>query len=198
MEKERLRRAILTTLCAFVLSFAYVSPAAAQTIDLGKPLLLVAVPALGGLYHHKVLVAVPSGNDTHIGLILNGATRIRMETIFPDHPPSAKVVEPVYYGGPIREDAILALLRRDPGGPSLHLFDDLFLTANVTVIDKIIEQTPNGARYFVGFVGWRPGELASELETGYWHAFDADTDAVLRKSTDGMWEEFVQKAKNGI
>ena len=175
---------ILTTACA------------ARAQDLAKPMVLVASPDLAGPYSHTALIVVPMG-DRHIGFILNRATESRLATLFPEHAPSAKVADPVFYGGPEASNALFALLRRDPGQPSIHLFGDLFVTGNDKSIDRIIEQTPNDARYFAGFVGWTAGELAKEIEAGYWYVGAPDAALVFHKNTDTMWEELVTRLGNG-
>lgn len=195
MKKGRTLQRIVITVCLLFLALGYVGSAAAQAnTDLSKPLLLVATPELLGLYSHAVLIAVPMEGDRHIGFIVNRATKMTMAKLFPDHAPSAKVVDPVYFGGPEASETLFALLRRDPGKPSKRLSQDLFVVANGKAIDKVIETTPNEARYLAGFVGWKPGELAYEFKSGAWYAFDADADAVFRKSADSLWEEYVQKA----
>jgi putative transcriptional regulator len=169
---------------------------AARAQDLGKPLVLVASPELQGGYSRTTLLVVPMG-DRHIGFILNRASNVKLSTLYPEHGPSAKVTEPVFVGGPEAAHALFALVPRNPGGSSLRLFGDLFVTANAKIIDSIIEDTPNDARYYAGFVGWRPGELAKELESGYWYTTEADTELVLRKDTSHMWEELVKRLGNG-
>ena len=183
-------RALLGVCLLFVLPFG----AAAQAQDLRKPMLLVAKPTLQGPYTKTALLVVAVG-DKHIGFILNRATGVTMGKVFPDHAPSAKVVDPIYFGGPEAADSIFALVRRDPGAPSLQLFADLFMTGNGQNIDRIIEQTPNDARYFAGFVGWMPGELADELEQGCWYAAEPEAAQVFRPDSASMWEELVRKAK---
>ncbi len=160
--------------------------------DLGKPLLLVASPDLKGPYTQTALIVVPMGNR-HVGFIINRASNTRLSSAFPDHAPSAKVIDPIYFGGPEAPEAIFALLRRDPGKPSLNLFGDLYLTANGSSIDRIIEQTPNDARYIAGFVGWQPGELDAEIRKGFWFVGDADTSVVFRKDTSQVWEDLVKR-----
>jgi len=160
-----------------------------------RPLLLVAAPELQGLYSHTTLLVVPAAGGQHLGFILNRATDVKLATLFPDHPPSAKVADPVYFGGPEMVEAIFAIVRRDPGGPALHLFGELFVTGNAVAVDQIIEQTPNDARYFAGFVGWQPGELAKELEAGYWYAAEPDEKLLFRKDTAEMWEELVKRLR---
>jgi len=168
-----------------------------QAQDLSKPMLLVAQPSLQGPYSHTALLVVPMG-DKHMGFILNRQTPLRLENAFPDHAPSKKVIDPIYFGGPEASDALFAVLQRDPGQPSIHLFANLYLTGNGTNIDRIIEQTPNDARYFAGFVGWMPQELEKEIAAGYWFVGDADVAQVLRKDTSTMWEELLKRFGKGV
>jgi putative AlgH/UPF0301 family transcriptional regulator len=177
------------TLLAWLLAAA---ACAASAEDLGKPQLLVATPELKGLYGRTALLAVPLEGQ-HIGFILNRATDLKLATLFPDHVPSAKVVDPVYFGGPEMVGAIFAVVRSDPGGAALPLFDDLFVTASAPAVDRIIEQTPNDARYFAGFVAWRPGELAKEIETGYWYVADPEAALIFNKDPGSMWEALVKR-----
>ena len=170
--------------------------AAAQAQDLGKPLLLVASPALQGFYAETTLIAVPIG-DRHLGFIVNRATELRLATLFPSHEPSAKVADPIYVGGPEMADSIFAVVRRDPGDKSLRLFGELFVVANADGVDRIIEQTPNDARYFAGFVGWQAGELAKEIDAGCWYVADPDPAFFFRQDTGAMWEELVKRLGNG-
>ena len=179
---------------AVVLGWALaLGAAAANAQNLARPVLLVAKPALKGAYAHTVLIAVPKG-DQHVGLILNRSTGQRMASVFPDHAPSKQVKEPIYFGGPEAADALFAVLRRDPGEASLHLFGDLYMTGNAGTIDAIIERTPNEARYFAGFVGWRPRELEAEVRRGFWYVDDADVSEVFRQDAgEAMWEEHSQR-----
>src|SRR3954465_13404557 len=160
---KRVLGAILLVVCASVV----------RAQDLAQPMLLVAHPALQGPYSHTALLVVPMG-DKHIGFILNRASETKLASAFPDHAPSKKVIDPIYFGGPEAADALFAVVKRDPGGPSIHLFGELYVTGNGKAIDQIIEQTPNDARYFAGFVGWMPEELAKEIAAGYWFTGAAD------------------------
>jgi len=167
-------------------------PGVAEAQDLAKPLLLVAKPELKGPYNHTALLVVPV-DGRHIGFILNRATEVKLGALFPDHAPSAKVADPVYFGGPERVNAIFAIVARNPGAPSVRLFGDLHVTAQAEVVDRIIEQTPNDARYFAGFVGWRPGELAAELESGFWYTAEPEAALVFSDDTGAMWESLIRR-----
>jgi putative transcriptional regulator len=161
-------------------------------------ILLVAHPAFRDLeYRQTVLLAAPAPNGGHVGVIINRPTKRSLESLFPEHEPSKKVVEPVYYGGPFSRGALVALVRAHeaPGSGSVPLMKDLYLAFRANTIDHVIETTPNEARYFVGYVGWRPGELKSEIDRGLWSVLDAQIDTVFRKDTEGLWEELLQSTR---
>jgi putative transcriptional regulator len=139
------------------------------------------------------VLAIPLGDGRHFGFILNRATDMTLARLYPDHAPSAKVKDPVYFGGPQSLNALFALSPRDPGEPSMHVLDGLYVAGNASVIDHIIEDVPNDARYFAGFVAWTSGELAQEIEAGYWYLGPADEETVLRHDTASLWEELVHR-----
>ncbi|HVJ10774.1 MAG TPA: YqgE/AlgH family protein, partial [Burkholderiales bacterium] len=145
-------------------------------------IILIAHPAFRDLeYRQTVLVAAPAPNGGHIGVILNRPTRRSLGSLFPEHEPSKKVQDPVYYGGPFSRGALVALVRSDhaPGSGSVLLMKNLYLAFRANTIDSVIEATPNDARYFVGYVHWRPGELKTEIDRGLWSVTGAELDLVF-------------------
>jgi len=189
----------MTALLRFIVALALaavagVAPALAQE----DAIILVAHPAFRDMdYRQTVLIAAPAANGTHVGVILNRPTRRSLGSLFPEHEPSKKVLDPVYYGGPFSRGALVALVKADhsPGSGAVALMKDLYLAFRANTIDHVIETTPNDARYFVGYVGWRPGELRSEIDRGLWSVLNADVDMVFRKDTEGLWEELLQSTK---
>jgi putative transcriptional regulator len=148
-------------------------------------------------YRQTVLIAAPAPNGGHVGVILNRPTRRSLGSLFPEHEPSKKVLDPVYYGGPFSRGALVALVRSDqaPGSGSVLLMKNLYLAFRANTIDHVIETTPNEARYFVGYVGWRPGELKSEIDRGLWSVTGADLETIFRKDTEGLWDELLQQSR---
>jgi putative transcriptional regulator len=186
-----LRNAFLVLL----LLFAAV-PVAAQDLETAK--VLVARRQLTDpFYRQTVLLVRPIGNEQHIGLILNRPTKITLGQLFPEHGPSKKVPDPVYVGGPSNATVLFAIVqsKTSPGGKSLRLRPDLYLAFEGDTVDRVIEKDPAHARFLAGLVTWRPGELADELKRGAWFVMDADPSVVLRKPTEGMWEELVRRAE---
>src|SRR5947208_13971368 len=93
---------------AAVLLIASASVARAQPQD--EAILLVAHPAFRDLeYRQTVLLAAPAPNGGHVGVIINRPTKRSLGSLFPEHEPSKKVAEPVFYGGPFSRGALVAL-----------------------------------------------------------------------------------------
>jgi putative transcriptional regulator len=191
-----IRRMPIWSMLSLLASLIATPFAGAQGQD--DALILIAHPAFRDLeYRQTVLVAAPAPNGGHVGVILNRPTRRSLGSLFPEHEPSKKVVDPVYYGGPFSRGALVALVRTDntPGSGSVLLMKNLYLAFRANTIDQVIEATPNEARYFVGYVGWRPGELRGEIDRGLWSVANADLEVIFRKDTEGLWEELLQQSK---
>ena len=175
-----------SVLFAFFLAFAAAAPA--QPTD--KPLMLVATPAMGGLYSRTALIVVPAGRH-HLGFIVNRATAVRVASVLPENAASAKVVDPVHFGGPDMADTLFAVVRGNPGADALPLFGDLYLATSAAALVRVTEQSPADARFFAGFVAWENGELQKELASGNWYVADADAALFFRQDTSRLWEELV-------
>ena len=181
---------------AVIGALASASPVTAADGD--DAVVLVAAPALRDPdYRQSVVIAVPVEGNRHIGVIVNRPTRRSLSSLFPEHEPSRKVVEPVYFGGPMSRGAVVAVVKteKDPGRGSISLTKEMFLAMTVNIVDKVIEETPNNARYYVGYIIWRPGELRLEIDRKLWHVVNADADIIFRKDTQGLWEEMMRLAR---
>jgi putative transcriptional regulator len=182
-----------------VLGMGPVLPAHSQESDPNGAVTLVAAPRLVDPdYRGAVLLAVPVENNRHVGVILNRPTGRSLASLFPEHGPSKLVRDPVYFGGPMLRQAIFAVVQIDhaPGPGSIRIMKELFLATQGAVVDHIIEQTPNEARYYVGYVAWRPGELSQEVDRGLWYVLDADPELVFRKDPGRLWEELLRRARS--
>jgi putative transcriptional regulator len=163
-----------------------------QHADDMDAVVLVASPGLRDAdYRQTVVLAVPIENDRHLGVIINRPTRRALSSLFPEHQPSKKVAEPVFFGGPMSRGAVVAVVKteKDPGRGAIGLTKDMYLAMTVNVVDRVIEETPNEARYYVGYIVWRPGELRAEIDRRLWTVTNATPDLVFRKDTTGLWEE---------
>jgi len=192
MSDRKILRALL------VASAAILAVPAAAAPDTSEPMLLVAKPKLSGsAWGSTILIAKPIANGMHIGFIVNKPTQMSLAEAFPEHAPSKKVLDPLFLGGPADLNVVFALVERhaavDDG--AMQITPDLFLATGEKAVDHIIEAEAEHARFFVGAVIWRPGELDQELRRDLWFVDDPDAKLVLRRKTEGLWEELVRRAE---
>ena len=172
----------------------------AQAADFNtEPVILVAKPALNAdqFYGSTILIVKPMGEDQHVGFIINKPTPLTLGRLFPDDEPSQKVKEPVFLGGPVSTTILFALVQSHdrPDGGAMQITPDLYAVVDRVGVDNVIAKEADHARFYAGLVVWQPGELRDEIDRGFWYVLDADTKLVLRKSTDGMWEELLERSR---
>jgi putative transcriptional regulator len=54
--------------------------------------------------------------------------------------------------------------------------------------------TPDSPRIFIGYTGWKPGQLANEIEGGLWKAIPATKELVFDTPLDKLWEVAAKQA----
>lgn len=165
---------------------------AARAHDLGAPMLLVAAPGAQGAFSRTALLVVP-GAGGHVGFILNRASDIQLASVLPANPRSANVAAPVRFGGPLGSKVVYAMVRRDPGEGAKRIFGDVFMTTGAKTLERIVEQAPEEARFFVGMAVWLPEELESQIEAGEWIVMRPDASMVFNSSLDTMWDELTAR-----
>ena len=172
------------------------SPLLAQQNE-GDALLLVAKPALRDPNFARTVVLVNRrADDSALGIIINRPTRRTMASLFPEHAPSKKVVDPLYFGGPSGRSAVFGLIRlkQSPGEGALTLLPNLFLALHVDLVDKLIEQYPADARFYVGYAGWGQRQLRAEIAAGGWIMAPADADIIFTAEAYKVWPEMIRRA----
>ena len=153
-------------------------------------LLLVAKPGLADPNFRDTVVLVTQAADAStVGVILNRPTPRK-------HPTG----EPLYFGGPVMREVVVALYRaeRAPESAAFHVLQGVYLSMHPLNVEPLLGKGGRGYRLFSGFAGWAPGQLQSELARGDWHVLPANAELAFRDDTGGMWEELVRKARGRV
>lgn len=160
----------------------------------GPALLLVAAPALQGVYGRSVIMAIPVGNEQYVGFIINKPSRRTLASAFPELPAAKKAIDPIYVGGPEALGTVFALVRAsDLSTDAIRLFDDLFLVAATAAIIRNIERIPTRARFVSGYIIWSTGELEAEVERGAWHLLKPAAEMVFRTDPATLWPQLIER-----
>jgi putative transcriptional regulator len=170
--------------------------AAAQVPERG--FFLVAKPSLVDPNFQRAVVLVANAPDgATLGVIVNRPTRQSLANILPGNPALAKFTDPLHFGGPVERVGLFAVFRAAASpGASFPVVDDLHLALDPATVEQLLLKPPGQVRFFNGYSGWAPGQLAGELRRGDWWLVEADPAAVFRKDTSTLWDELSTRARS--
>jgi putative transcriptional regulator len=172
-------------------------PGAVKELAAGK--LLVAARDLPDPSFAETVVLLAEFSDQGaMGLIVNQRTEVPLTSLLPDvTPPQAKTTS-VFFGGPVRAQGVLALLRSDrTHTDSLRIVADVYMVRSRELLDKIFSAGtgPDRLRVYVGYAGWSPGQLDRETAHGAWHVFDGDGSIVFDPDPGSLWSRQILRTE---
>jgi len=140
-----------------------------------------------------VLVTQGERNQT-TGVIVNRPTDRSLAELLPGER-FKPFSDPIFFGGPVQLQGLFAVFSADKApGEALAMLPGLYLALNAGTIDALLGSPPERIRFFVGYSGWAPGQLRTEVDRGDWLAVDADANSVFLKDTSGLWRDMVRRA----
>jgi putative transcriptional regulator len=176
-------KAALTLLCA---ALAASTPDAAR---LRPGVFLYASPNLGDPNFAQTVVLLVRYDPAAgaMGLVINRPGDLDAKTALP-----ALAGMPMYEGGPVETEAMLALVRtRQPSQDAVRVLDDVYLSGK----HEDLEQAARGGhahdrvRVFSGYAGWSAGQLERELKLGGWFVARGEAAAVFTRRPDTLWRK---------
>jgi putative transcriptional regulator len=131
--------------------------------------LLIASPALlDPNFVRTVVLITEHSEEAAMGLVLNRPTSIAVRDAVPILAELVDAEEPVYEGGPVQPEAVVALAEfDDPNDSAAIAFGRIgFLRADED--PGTIRTVEQHVRVFCGYAGWGAGQLEDELEQEAW------------------------------
>jgi putative AlgH/UPF0301 family transcriptional regulator len=185
-----------------LLLFACV-PVFCQSDDLAVGRLLVASRDLGDPSFAKTVILLVHYSDGQgaVGLVLNKRTDVPISRVFHDLKEASGRKDPVYIGGPVELNSVLALLKSasKPDGAD-KVFSDVYLIGNKDLLAKTLASSAEATVFhtYIGYAGWGAGQLEHEVELGAWHIMPADAGTVFHADPDSVWEHLVRRTETQI
>jgi len=185
---------VARVLVALAAALAVALPAVAQE----RGFLIVAKPHVPDPNFRRTVVLVTQTPDgAALGVIVNRPANKSLAEVVPEDPKLARFTEPLYVGGPVERVGLFAVFRAPTApGEALRAGEDLWIALAPPTVERLLYEPPEALRLYLGYAGWGPGQLRSEIDRGDWWVLDADPDLVFRKDTKGLWEELSTRAQS--
>lgn len=101
----------------------------------------------------------------------------------------------VHFGGPVESARGFVLHTTDYVSEATMQVDDTFsMTATIDVLRSIARGSgPGQALFALGYAGWAPGQLDTEIQSNGWLNVAADQELVFGREHDIKWTQAVAK-----
>jgi len=161
-----------------------------------KGRLLISEPFLPDPNFERTVVLLCEHNDDgSFGFVLNKPSILKVNEVMED---IKNIQEPVFVGGPVQQDTLHFLHRNTALENAVEIRNGIFWGGdfeNLIVKIDTASVKSSDIRFYLGYSGWGPGQLETELQDDSWIVCDFVTDELLfdtepsniwRKALDNM------------
>ena len=172
--------------------------------------LLIAMPSMSDRrFERSVIYLCAHSEQGAMGLIINKTTPMmrfgdligQLDMIAGDNisePPLELMEKPVLFGGPVEQGRGFVLHTSDYFAPdsSLPVTNAISLTATVEILRAMAKgKGPQRAVLALGYAGWAPGQLESEIQHNGWLTCAADENLLFELDYDERYAAALRKLK---
>ena len=161
--------------------------------------LLIAMPGMEDPNFSTTVTLICEHNDDGaLGIVINRPLELKLSGLFEqldvDDPDPAAADLPVVMGGPVGPERGFVL--HNPGASyenSLAVSKDIQLTLSRDVIDAMATgEGPRKSLVALGYAGWEPGQLETEMLANSWLNVPASPDIVFDMPFSQRWMSAAQ------
>ena len=164
------------------------------------PGLLVAAPSLRcPFFNHTLVLMVDHTERGSFGFVVNRPAEVEIGQVFRElgfdgkgtsEPPDARVM----LGGPVEPQTGWVLYHTPPDAgvvfDELKVTDGLRMSASVEILEALASgEGPEQSLMMLGYSGWSPGQLESEMREGAWFPVDLDLALLFEVPLEERWRE---------
>lgn len=144
-------------------------------------------------FHRTVILLAEHTEQAAMGLVLNRPSDLLAAEVVPLLADVVAEREPLYEGGPVGPESVLALAEfSDPGAAAAIAFGSVGFVAADRPADEIAAATRR-LRLYCGYAGWGPGQLEGELAEEAWFLEPAAVADVFCSPGEPLWSAVLDR-----
>ena len=156
---------------------------------------LIASPSLKDPNFEKAVTLICEQNESgSLGLIINKPLDHDLDDVINEMNLNQIDTGEISFlqGGPVGLDRGFVIHNSGVWKNTTEINEDTFITSSRDIIDDIIDgHGPNHSLFIVGYSGWGPGQLESELMTNSWISAPYDPSIIFDVDTESRWEKSI-------
>ncbi|MGI8309204.1 YqgE/AlgH family protein [Saccharopolyspora sp. ASAGF58] len=167
--------------------------------DVEPGTLLVAAPQLlDRNFRRTVVYVIHHRAEGTLGVVLNRPSEVAVHDVLPKWGQHASEPQSLFVGGPVEQRTAICLATLRAGENVGAIAGMVGVRGPVGLVD--LDGDPNelvprarGLRFFAGYAGWEPGQLAGEIERGDWIVVPALPDDVIADPGAELWGRVLRR-----
>ena len=161
--------------------------------ELTAPSFIIAMPQLTDPnFHRTVVLMVEHNEEGAFGLVINRPGRTRVSELCTNLKVDwgGEDAEISLSGGPVGTDQGFVLhgaLADDQVVRSREVAPGIRMALDMESFRTLCARPPGEFRMLLGYAGWGPGQLESEIRAGAWLTADVDPSLIFQTPLDDVW-----------
>ncbi len=149
-------------------------------------------------FRRSVILLVHHDADGTFGVVLNRDSGLTASGVCEslDIRWSGPEAKGVGIGGPVQPHTGWVLYDRRDAQDEAEEFKDvtdgISFAGSIEVLRKLAALPPQRLRIFLGYAGWGPGQLESELAQGAWLHAPVSPEVLFEVGAEGMWDHVLR------
>ena len=153
-------------------------------------LLIAAARLMDPNFFRTVVLIVQHNEQGALGLVLNRPTDTTISEAWEQIDEMPCPAEGfIHQGGPC--EGPLMAVHGDCEAADIEVMPGVYFATERDFINKVVTQADVAKKFFVGYAGWSPGQLESELEDGGWLVAQATTEVVFADDPE-QWTKLMK------
>lgn len=160
--------------------------------------MLVASPQMvDPFFGRAVILLCEYGAEGAMGLVINRPLGVTLESVLLqlEIPYQAPMSDPVLWGGPVMPETGFLICRDSVDLPKetlLTVTDDLFVSSSKLLLERAAQGRLEKPYYLcLGYAGWGPGQLDTEIQRGTWIWLELDDEALFTTAVEKRWDRCI-------
>lgn len=155
--------------------------------------LLISEPFLRDMFFKRSVVMLANhNNEGSFGVILNKPVEFKFNEVVQGFP---QFEAPIYMGGPVSTENIFFIHTMGEWIDESHeIMQGLYWGGNIETVKALMEDgklDKNQIKFFLGYSGWAPNQLAEELKKYSWVITDSRPSKIMKPHSEDLWKNIV-------
>ena len=164
--------------------------------------LLLAMPAMGDPRFHKAVIYMCAHDENGaMGLVINHTlpgidlSQLLQQLHIPPGAQNKTLESPVMSGGPVETARGFVLHSNDfQQSDTIRIDNHFSVTGTIDALKAIASgDGPENMLFILGYAGWSPGQLDTEIQQNAWLVADPDPELIFGAAPDEKWTRAVKK-----